>query len=69
MTQKQRILNYMKRHGSITARDAFIHLGITKLATRVSEMSSDGIEFEKEWIKGKNRWGEPEKHMKYTLKG
>ena len=50
MTQKQEILEYIRKHGSITPMDAF-PLGITKLATRVSEMRSAGIEFDIEIIK------------------
>lgn len=68
MTQSERILNYIKDFGSITPMQAFKDLGITKLATRVSEMSAEGIEFEKEYVTSKNRYGEPVRYMRYSRK-
>lgn len=68
MTQKDMILDYIRQHGSISPYEAFRDLGITKLATRVSEMSKEGIEFEKRQIKGKNRYGNPVCYMRYRLK-
>ena len=41
-TQYDQIYRYVKQHGSITPMEAFSELGITKLATRISEMTSDG---------------------------
>lgn len=67
-TQKDRILDYLKRFGSITPMDAFNDLGITKLATRVSEMRDDGIEFKIIIEHGKNRFGTPTHYARYELK-
>lgn len=64
--QCQRIKNYIDRFGSITPMEAFTDLGITKLATRVSEMRKEGIEFKKERISAKNRFGESVSFMKYS---
>ena len=36
------IYNYVKEKGSITPLQAFQYLGITKLATRISEMTRSG---------------------------
>ena len=68
MTQHERILDYIDRFGSITPMSAFYELGITKLATRISEMTADGIEFEKVKVKGKNRYGENISYMSYKRK-
>ena len=43
MNQKERIINYMKNNGSITPMEAFSELGITKLSTRISEMTREGV--------------------------
>ena len=43
MTQSERILKYINDFGSITPMQAFGDLGITKLATRISEMRSDVV--------------------------
>ena len=68
MNQKEQILDYLKRFKTITPMEAFADLGITKLATRVSEMRSDGIEFHIETVKRKNRFGKPIWFCRYSLK-
>lgn len=67
MKQSERIVNYIERYGSITPMEAFANLGITKLATRVSEMRKDGWEFDQELVKTKNRFGENVHYMKYSF--
>lgn len=68
MTQSERIIDYINRFGSISPMEAFIDLGITKLATRVSEMSSEGIEFIKKYEESTNRFGEKVHYMRYSMK-
>ena len=67
MTQRELILEYLDDFGSITPMEAFSDLGITKLATRISEMRKDGLEFNIETIKSKNRYGKPCRFAKYSL--
>ena len=67
-TQREKILDYIRLHGSITPMDAF-RLGITKLATRVSEMRMVGIEFRIVIEKDKNQDGKPCRYARYYLKG
>ena len=67
MTQQDRILKYMADFGSITPMEAFSDLGITKLATRISEMQKDGIKIRKEPVKSRNRFGDKTRFMKYSL--
>ena len=67
MTQSERILKYINDFGSITPMQAFGDLGITKLATRISEMRRDGVRIHKEPVKAKNRYGEPVRYMSYSL--
>ena len=68
MNQCDRIIRYINEFGSITPMEAFMDLGITKLATRISEMSRKGIEFERTFVKGKNRYNEPVHYMRYSLR-
>ena len=68
MTQCERIIDYINEFGSITPMQAFSDLGITKLATRVSEMKKEGIEFDQEMVESKNRFGEKVSFMKYSLR-
>lgn len=67
MTQCERIVDYIKQFGSISPVEAFRDLGVTKLATRISEMRKDGMEFNQEYMKGKNRFGETVHYMRYYL--
>ena len=70
MTQKERIIDYLETHGSITPMEAFSELGITKLATKISEMiHQDGMDnINKEYVSGKNRYGEKCHFMRYSIK-
>lgn len=67
MTQGQRIIRYIEDYGSITPYEAFRDLGITKLATRISELISSGMEFQKVIETGVNRYGEQIRYMRYSL--
>lgn len=65
MKQQERILAYIDEFGSITPMEAFADLGVTKLATRVSEMQKMGIRFDKEMMCTRNRYGEKVHYMRY----
>lgn len=67
MNQYDKIINYIKKNGSITPMDAFRELGITKLATRVSEMRRSGIEFDIERVYYKNNDGNTTFYCEYRL--
>mgnify|MGYP003301728158 CR=1 FL=1 len=67
MKQSERIMNYINKFGSISPLEAFRDLGITKLATRISELKKEGIKFKQEYIKTQNRFGEPVHYMRYWL--
>lgn len=67
MTQRDAILQYIKDFGSITPMQAFADLGITKLATRISEMRKDGIKFKIEMVKNRNRYGKTVQYARYSF--
>jgi hypothetical protein len=67
MTQGERIVKYMQDYGTITPMEAFADLGITKLATRVSELRQAGVHIKKEPVQAKNRYGEDVRYMRYSL--
>lgn len=67
MTQKDRILKYMKDFGSISALEAMKDLGIMRLASRISEMIAEGVQIEKKYEKGENRYNEPIYYVRYSL--
>lgn len=65
MTQHQLILAHIDTYGSITPMEAFGEYGITKLATRISELRRRGIEISGEMLDATNRYGEPVRFMRY----
>ena len=66
-TQGQRILEYIEEFGSVSPFEAFADLGITKLATRISELKRQGYEFDQKYEYSVNRYGEPVHYMRYSM--
>jgi len=67
LTQRQMILEYMKRFGSIDPKEAYFDIGCMKLATRISELKREGHNIVSETITAKNRWGKSVHFKRYRL--
>ena len=67
VTQKQRIIKYIKDFGSITSFQAYSDLGITQLGARIDGLQKDGYKFVKQTERSKNRYGEKVQFKKYSL--
>lgn len=68
MSQCERVISYIREHGSITTMDAFMDLGVTRLASRISELRrNQGYVFRQEYEHGKNRFGQQVHYMRYSL--
>lgn len=65
MTQHSLILSHLDTYGSITPFEAFTEYGITKLATRISELKKLGHQFATVMVTEKNRYGEPVRFARY----
>lgn len=65
--QTERILDYMKRYGSITDINAIQDLGCHRLAARIYDLKQQGYEIVDEVVEGKNRFGEITHFKKYML--
>lgn len=57
-TQRQRVLDYMHDFGSITQHQASLDLGVSRLASRVSELKKMGYPIVSEFVPVINRYGE-----------
>lgn len=68
ITQRDRVLQYIRDFGSITSWQAYAELGITQLATRISELKQQGYEFDKERVGTTNRYGDKTHFDKYILR-
>lgn len=64
-TQKQRIREYIREHGSITPRQAMDELGVMRLAARISELIKDGDTITTEVVTDKNRYGQVVRYARY----
>lgn len=67
MTQKQKVLGYIKEYGSISTWEAFRDLGITRLASRICDIEADGIRVKRTREAVKNRYGETTYITRYSL--
>jgi hypothetical protein len=65
MTQHQLILAHIDTYGSITPFEAFAEYGITKLATRISELRRQGHQIVKVFEEGRNRFGQKFHYVRY----
>ena len=66
-SQANRLLDYLKKSGSITTWEAFKELGITRLSARIFEIKERGYLIKTESITGKNKLREPIHYNKYSL--
>lgn len=66
-TQRQRVLDYMHQFGSITQRQADLDLGVSRLASRISEIKKMGIPVVSEFEAVKNRFDETCYIKRYKL--
>lgn len=67
ITQRDRVINYIREFGSIPSWEAYKDLGITQLATRIKELKEQGYEFKTEWESSTNRFGEKTDYKRYYL--
>lgn len=66
MTQCERIKAYIEEHGSITAQEAMVELGVYRLAARISDLAEENYHTTRVMVKGKNRFGETVHFMRYS---
>ena len=67
ITQKDRILEYIRNFGSISSFEAYADLGITQLGARIDQLKKEGYEFKTEWESNINRFGEKTDYKRYFL--
>lgn len=69
MTQNEKVLDYIKRHGSITAWDAMRDLKIMRLASRINDLRSAGYPIHGIMQYKRTQDGETKKWKEYYLDG
>ena len=68
MTHKARIVEYLRRHGSITRMEAFRELGITELSRPILELEALGFRIRRYPTVVPTRVGESARVVKYVLR-
>lgn len=64
-TQCDRILDYLKKFGTITSLQAYVDF--TQLAARITNLEERGYVFKRVWVDVTNRFGEKSQVVKYSL--
>ena len=67
ITQKDRILQYIREFGSISSWEAYQELGITQLGARIDNLKKEGYQFRTEWESSTNRYKEKVEYKRYYL--
>ena len=67
MTQKEKVMQYMKDFEKITTFEAFTDLGITRLSARIFDIANEGVKIGRKTKCVKNRYGEPVHYMEYWI--
>lgn len=62
----ERVINYMKKYGSITTTDAFIDLGCTRLSEYIRQ-ARQTLNIKDRWESSINRYGEKVEYKRYWI--
>lgn len=67
MTQKEKIIDHLKKHGSITDLDAYRLYAIRRLGARIWDLKHEGFNIISQNTKDKNRFGQPTRFVTYVM--
>ena len=67
MTQCERVLEYMKKFGSITQLEAIRDIGCMRLASRIADLKDQGHAIGRRMKTEKNRYGNTVSFAEYYL--
>ncbi len=65
MSQKADIIEWLKRHGTLTRAQAFRELGVAELSSRIGELETEGFEIPRKMIAVVARNGRRARVMEY----
>lgn len=69
MSDKLKVLAYIKANGSITQRDALNAIGCSRLASRINDLRRDGHDIVTVMEEGRRRDGTPTRYARYFMGG
>lgn len=69
ITDKARVLEYLRTHGSITPLEALYDFGCYRLGARVFDLRRDGYNIRTTIVQETDRNGEPMRYARYFIVG
>jgi hypothetical protein len=69
MTQKEMVLDYLRKNGSITTLESMKKLLILDLQSNIRYLRNDGYDITDEYITKRNIYGQKSSFKRYYLKG
>lgn len=67
VSQCDRIVEYMRKYGSITQMEGYLDIGCWRLASRICDLKKRGYHIKTETVYVKNKYGEKVPIAKYSL--
>lgn len=67
MTQKDKILAYMRTYGAITPMDAMREFSCMRLGARIADLKREGYVIKTEMVGSRNQFGEVTHYASYSL--
>jgi len=67
MNQKDRLLQYLEKHGTITTLESVMQLGIMDPQHYIMELRNENYNITDQWINGTNRVGRKIRYKRYRL--
>ena len=65
--QKELVLDWLRKHGSLTQATAFMELGVGRLSERIRELEKDGHVIEHKMVTVTKRNGKQARVCEYSL--
>ncbi len=67
-TARDRVLEHLEEHGTITSWEAIQNYGITRLSEYIRQLRLDGYMIASNWTENINRYGDKARYVVYELK-
>ena len=67
LNQVQLVEEYIRQNGKITALEAVLELGVTRLSARVYDLNKAGLTVNKRMVRGFNRYGDEVSFAEYFI--
>ena len=67
-TARDRVLDHLEEHGTITSWEAIQNYGITRLSEYIRQLRRDGYVIASNWAENINRYGDKVRYVIYELK-